>query len=191
MKKIFYLIAAGVLAHFIVACDNEPKNPGDFGVKAELSLGDITSTVTGDVYKLSVSRKIDTIFRTAVTRWDTIFDEKGEFVSRTQDTIWVPAKFTTNFYEMEPIVLPEYADTFNLPLKTNAKWLSPTPEIVNVQWLYNEATTGGGGDGHITFRIARNRNYKRTTYTDMYVFTSDSTVMYKIPFTQKGEKDEQ
>lgn len=188
MKKIFYLLAAIGVTWGIVSCDSEPKNPGDFSIKSTMEVGSIMSLVNGQTYNLKVMRDFDTIFKNGVQVWDTVFDANGEFVSRTADTIWVPAKHNTRYVEMEPVVFEAQADTFSLNLSTNAKWESPSP-ISSVPWIYNESTTAGGGDGTIIFRIARNRNFKRSTYTPMYIYTSDSTVFYKIPFGQKGEKD--
>lgn len=190
MRKILYCIAAFASIWVATGCDNEPKNPGDFSVKSNLELNQFVSLTTGEIYTLQTARSFDTIFKTGVQVWDTVWDSNGEFVSRTADTVWLSAPFTTRYYEMQPVVLPAVADTFTMQLTTNAKWLSPNPEIVVMPWIYNETSTAGGGDGTITFRVARNRNYLRNEYTPMYVYTSDSTVFYKIPFGQHGEKDE-
>lgn len=189
MKKIFYFIAAIGITWGIVSCDNEPKNPGDFNKKAELSIGDIVSTVTGEVYSLKEVRAFDTIFTLYETVWDTIWGPTGEFQERVQDTIWYKSKHHTRYHEMAPIILPAYADTFEIQLTTNARWLCPPPEAT-VVWVYNEGSQNGGGDGTLTFRIGRNRNFNRTTYSDMMIYTSDSTVWYKIPLGQYGEKGE-
>lgn len=182
-------MAAGVFIGAVASCDNEPKNPGDFSVKSELSVMEIISTTTGEVYNFKTSRSIDTVFKTGVQVWDTIYDSNGEYLDRTADTIWVPAKFTTKWIEIEPIILPSFADTFNISLATNAKWYSPEPTTTTAPWLYNVATTQGGGDGVVTIRSVRNRNFVRKTYTNVMIYTSDSTIMYNIPFGQKGEQD--
>ena len=189
MKKIFYLIAAIGITWGVVSCDNEPKNPGDFNVKANLTFSDLVSTTTGETYKFNVARSIDSIYKYKVALYDSIFDENGKFVQRqVKDSVYIPASFTTKFIEMEPVILPSYADTFYLELQTNARWIATEPD--GTLWLYNESTTTGGGDGFISLRSARNRNGTRKNYSNMYVYTSDSTVMYKIPFGQIGERDE-
>lgn len=190
MRKILYCITAFVCIWLVAGCDNEPKNPGDFSVKATLDVNQFVSLTTGEVYTLQTAREFDTVFKNGVQVWDTVWDSNGEFVSRTADTVWLANKYVTRFHEMKPVILPASADTFSMQLTTNAKWLSPNPEIVVMPWIYNEATAAGGGDGTIIFRVARNRNYQRTEYTPMYIYTSDSTVFYKIPFGQYGEKDE-
>ena len=95
MKKIFYLIAAVGITWGIVSCDNEPKNPGDYSVKAELSLGDVVSKVDGKVYALQVAKSVDSVFTSKVTAYDTIWDENGNFVSREARDVIIPSKFTT------------------------------------------------------------------------------------------------
>lgn len=188
MRKLLFFLTVAALASGVVSCDNEPKNPGDFTVKSTLNVDMIKSMTTGETYNLSVARSFDTIFKTPVQVWDTIYDANGEFLERNADTIWVPSKFTTRYIETQPVVLPSVADTFSMDLTTNAKWLSPNPTIVDLPWIYNESTTGGGGDGTIIFRVARNRNFARSL-TPMLIYTSDSTVFYKIPFGQTGEKE--
>lgn len=188
MRKLLYLLVGGLLGAGVTACDNEPKNPGDFSVKSEISIKGLVSAMTGTVYNLNVERSIDTVFNTGVVVYDSIFDTNGEYLSRTPDTIWVPANYTTRYTFMEPVVLESFADTLNLSLGSNAKWLCPTPESSSAQWLYTDQA-GGGGDYDLTIRSTRNRNFLRKSYTYLTIYSSDSTVFYKIPFGQKGEKD--
>lgn len=193
MKKIYYLIAGLIVAWGIVSCDNEPKNPGDFTVKSTMSIIDIVSQTSGDVYNLSVAKSVDTVFRKGTQVWDTIWDANGEFVDRKPDTVWNYSNFTTQFIEMQPVILPAKADTFNINISTNAKWNAPTPVTNDLPWIYNDAAISGGGDGTVVFRTTRNRNFSRleSDYMTMYIYTSDSTVFYKIPFGQYGEQDAQ
>lgn len=191
MKKIFYLFAAIGITWGIVSCDNEPKNPGDFNLKSELTLSDIVSNLTGDSYKLQESRVYDTVFQNFAIRKDTVFDVSGAIESIKNDTIWYNSKHLTRMHVMEPIILPSVADTFHIELQTNAKWMCPPPSAVaptKILWVDNSSSLTGGGDGVLNFGFGRNRNYTR--YAMMNIYSSDSTVWYKIPINQYGEQDE-
>lgn len=184
MKKLFYLLVLATVVGVTAGCDNEPKNPGDYSVKSELSLGDVVSLVTGDTYPVRIVRETDTIYQHEYTRTDS--------VTGVTDTLYYGSKFTARFYEAEPIWLGSAADTFRLELKTNAKWSAPTPiPSTGAQWFYIESGNQGGGDSEIVFRVPRNRNASRATTSYLEVFTSDSTVMYRLPFRQYGERDSQ
>lgn len=190
MKKIFYLIAAVGITWGVVSCDNEPKNPGDFKLKAELSLGDIISNTTGEVYQVKEQRAYDTVFQNFATVKDTVFDASGAVERIKDDTIWYYSKHHTRMHVMEPIYFATVADTFHLDLQTNAKWMCPSPEptgSTKVLWVDNKESITGGGDGTITFGFGRNRNFSRSAIVNIY--TSDSTVWYQIPITQYGESD--
>ena len=188
MKKIFYLIAAIGLTWTVVSCDNEPKNPGDYSVKSELSLGNIVSQVNGEVYPLRVSKSIDTVFTTKVTVYDTIWDANGDYVSRESRDVYVPSKVTTKYVEYEPVVLPVPADTFGLQISTNARWLAaPLLRPRGGVQFYNDATTSGGGDGTLIFRSDYNEFYTTTTPAALNIYTSDSTVYHRVNLHQLGE----
>lgn len=188
MKKIVYLIAAGVIACGIAACQDEPKNPGDYSVEATLTTGDVVSLSTGKTYPVNIERTVDTVFYTYAVKRDTTFGPDREVISIVNDTTYTPSRYT-KFYDASLITLDSPADTFSLPIKTNAKWISPVPETeATAAWLYNDATGSGGGDGKIVLRVGRNRNATRRYASYVYIFTSDSSVMYRIPFGQLGER---
>lgn len=188
MKKILYLIAALGITWGVVSCDNEPKNPGDFSVKSTMSLGNMVSLSTGEVYALKVAKTVDSIFTSKVTAYDTIWDENGEFLKREAKEVIVPAKFTTTYVEYEPVVLPIAADTLAIDITTNARWESPQPTRPRggVQF-YNDATTSGGGDGTIVIRSDYNEFYNTTAAASLNIYTSDSTVYHKVLLHQTGE----
>lgn len=182
MKKLFYLLGLATALGITASCDNEPKNPGDFSVKSELRIGNVASLTTGNAFTIDIVREIDTVYQHEYTRTDTV-------TGRT-DTLYYPSKFTARYYEAAPIYLDSPADTFSLPIYTNARWDAeyaislPTA----AQWLYLESGTTGGGDSELIFRVARNRNKTpRATVSSITVLTKDSTVMYRIPFRQNGE----
>lgn len=184
MKKIFYLIAAIGIAWGVVSCDNEPKNPGDFSIKSELSIGDFVSLVTGESYPVNISEIKDTIFEYEVVRYDSIFDDEGVFEKRViRDTIMVPATFTTKWYKANTMEFPAEADTFNVAITSNARWKCPT--IVSTQaWPNTDAPAQwGGGDSDIQVNLGYNR-WTFKISANMYLHTSDSTIFYEIPILQ-------
>ena len=186
MKKIFYLLAAVGLTWGIVSCDNEPKNPGDFSIKAELSLGDVVSQVDGKVYALNVAKSMDSVFGSNVTVYDTIWDENGEYLSRTSRNVWIESKFTTKYIEFEPIMVSAYPDTFAIAITTNAKWNAPQPAKPRGGSQFYTITSCGGGQGTLLFRSEINENATRSVAAGLNVYTSDSTVYYKVPLLQEG-----
>ena len=185
MKKILLAIAAGaMLMPMLTACDNDNKNPGDFTVKSELSVSDLTSLQTGKVFPVKIYRDVDTVYQHEYTRTDTV-------TGRT-DTLYYSSKFTARFYEAETIFLDSDADTLRIAIKSNAKWNAPTPVPTSgSQWLYIESGNSGGGDSEIVLRVGRNRNNTRVGISNLEIFTSDSTVMYRLPIRQLGERDAQ
>lgn len=184
MKKFLLLLAGSALLCSTVACDNENKNPGDFSVKSELSVSDIVSLLDDAVYPVRVVRETDTVYQHQYTKTDTV---TGKI-----DTLYYSSKFTARFFEAEPVYLESKADTFNIQITSNAKWNAPTPvPTAGSQWLYIESGNNGGGDSEIVFRVGRNRNATRVGTSNLEIFTSDSTVMYRIPIRQRGERDEQ
>ena len=187
MRKLLYFLASGVLiGGLITSCDNEPKNPGDFNVKSEMSLGDIVSQKDGKVYQLQVAKSIDSIFGSNVTVWDTIYDEHGEYIDRTSSQLWVPAKFTTKYVEYEPIMLTAMPDTFVLDITTNAKWTAPTPTKPRGGSQFYTITQGGGGNGTLIFRSEINENATRKVAAELNIYTQDSTVYHKVMLLQEG-----
>lgn len=192
MKKIFYLIAAVGLTWGISSCDNEPKNPGDFSIKPELSIGDFISTVSGETLPITYENVFDTIFQYDVVLYDSIFNEAGEFEKRVAvDTIVVPATFTTKWYRAATINLPCDADTFNLAVFSNSRWKCPTPETSlsgDNSWPSLDAPAQwGGGDSEVKVRFGYNK-YAFPVKATMYMHTSDSTIFYQIPFIQASGK---
>lgn len=188
MKKIFYLIAAGVLTCSVVACQDEPSNPGDYSVQSQLSLSDIYSLTNDAVYPIEIARTVDTVFYTwKVTKRDTTFDPAtGEVLDIKNDTLFTPTHYC-KFYEAAPIMLPMPADTFRIDITSNARWLSPVPaKPRGSSAIYNDATTSGGGSSYLVFYTDPNENATRKVSADMFIYTSDSTVMYKLPFLQAG-----
>lgn len=188
MKKILlFFAAAGLLLSTVASCDSEPKNPGDFSKKAEISLSDIMSLTTGETYPIRIIRDYDSIYQNKRVVRDTVFNEDGSQTINT-DTIIVPSKFTAHIYRTESVYLPAFADTFQVDVTSNARWYAPAP-TTSTNWYNSMENTTGGGDSYFTFRTVRNRNTTRATPANLKVYSSDSAVMYIIPLYQRGERD--
>lgn len=203
MKKLLLFIVLFGAMSTIVSCEKVAENPGDYDLKATLELGSVVTSIGGTEYPLTVSREIDTTYRYSYTENDTTKDangdpvigEDGNLIIRT-DTLWYTGITSARYIEMEPILLPSTADTFSIKLTSNARWRAPLPSAgTGVQWYFSyNITTGGtsltgGGDSEVDFRVTRNRGRQRAVTAVQYIFTSDSTVMYKLQFNQSGERD--
>ena len=214
MRKLFYLTAFGFALCFI-ACEKEAENPGDYGLKAELSFDPmLVTSVRGQSYVLEEEAVFDTAYTDTYEKIDTTFetdadgnfvlDEKGKKIPVIGNdgkivTKSTPITFRTGkrgvFHKMKLIKLESKADTFTIHIKSNAKWLAPQYAPEKAQWFFNyNLRTGGnslmgGGDGYFYFRTLRNKNYSRKEQVPQYIYTSDSTVMYQLNFGQAGEKD--
>lgn len=181
MKKLFYA-AAMLLA--LSACDNEATNPGDFSVKSTLSVERIW-TESGQEYPVTVVRETDTVYQ--ASRFVTLTDEAtGE---ETEVEEWYDTDTRGHFVELALNTLPSPADTIYIKVNSNAKWRAPMPDNGGkTQWFFTQRQAGGG-DGTVVATVNRNRNKQRPVNADQYIMTSDSTVMFKVSFAQKGEND--
>lgn len=214
MKKLFAFALAGITLTFL-SCEDEAENPGDFNLKAELTMDPMLMTSTsGLTYTLEEEEVFDTVFTSTFEKIDTTFevDANGDFVIGEDGkkipvigsdgnivTTKTPVTFETGkrgvFHRMKLIKLESKADTFTIHIKSNAKWLAPQYAPTKAQWFfnYNLRTDGnsltGNGDGYFYFRTIRNKNKTRVEPVPQYIFTSDSTVMYQLNFGQAGERD--
>lgn len=199
MKKLFYLIALAFAATWgLGSCDSEPENPGDFGLACEVSTGDVVVSLTdGQQFPIQIARQIDTIYQHKWVKRDTLKDANGDPVKVngklqiTTDTIPYYSSFTARYYESEPILLPSKADTFEVKILSNSRWLAPVPDNKNTaQWFFNyNSSTTGCGDGTLQFRVTRNRSKERKVWAEQKVFSQDTTVMLNLVFRQAGERD--
>ncbi len=197
MKKLLYLLAGVGLLGGFAACDDEAENPGDFSLKATLELGTITSA-KGRVYPLTVDEVKDTVYEYFYTVRDTLKDETGEPVLDENDDLIINiyedsyfSKKTAKLVRMKQVVLFNEVDTLTIPIKSNAKWSAPMPIFTlngkaQTPWFENYGSTlAGGGDSYVKLAVTTARS-KRAFEGYQRVLTSDSLIMYVIPFTQVG-----
>lgn len=204
MRKLLFIpFILGAICTFVVSCDDTNGNPGDFNLKATLSVDPVVVSVTGAEYPLNVARVTDTTYRYFYTESDTTKDadgkpvigDDGKFIIKV-DTIWYNSKITAKLTEYDLVELPAAEDTFTIKLASNARWMANIPDAGGkVQWYYNynlltgATSLSGGGDGFVYFRVTRNKNYRRAVVAVQDIMTSDSTVLARLRFVQKGEKD--
>lgn len=215
MKKLLGLTIAMGMVFAILSCEDAAENPGDFNLKAELTMDPMIVTSTGgQTYTFEEEAVFDTAFTSTFEKIDTTFevDANGDFVIGDDGkkvpvigddghiiTTATPITFETGkkgvFHRMKMIKLESKADTFTVHIKSNARWRAPQYAPTKVQWFfnYNLRTDGnsltGNGDGYFYFRTIRNKNKTRVEPVPQYIFTSDSTVMYQLNFVQAGERD--
>ena len=215
MKRIIGFAFLGLTLGGMLSCEDAAENPGDFNLKAELSMDPMLVTSTrGQSYVLEEEAVYDTAYTDTYERLDTTFEVDGDgnfvldndgkkipviggdgkyIITKTPVTFLTGKKGT--FHKMKLIKLESKADTFTIHIKSNALWNAPQYAPEKAQWFFNyNLRTGGsslmgGGDGYFYFRTLRNKNYSRKELVPQYIYTSDSTVMYQLNFGQAGEKD--
>lgn len=194
MKKLVYAALVTGLMTCISSCEKEAVNPGDFTLKPELKVTGVTD-VFGTTYPANVIRSIDTTYQYSYRKSDTLKDNSGKYVLGADgkyqikwDTIYYNGK-TAKYYELEKIMLEAFKDTVLIDVESNAKWRAPIPSAGGKLAWYITENSAGGGDSRIRANVARNRSFLRTVEAVQYIYTQDSTVMYKLVFGQKGEKD--
>lgn len=204
MRKLLFIpLILGVISAFVVSCDDTGENPGDFSLKATLSIDPVVVSKTGTEYPLNVARVVDTTYRYFYTESDTTKDadgkpvigDDGKFIIKV-DTIWYNSKITAKLTEYDLVELPAAEDTFTIKLVSNARWMAPVPSSGGKpQWYFNyniltgTTSLSGGGDGNVYFHVSRNKNKRRPVVAVQDIMTSDSTVLARLNFVQKGERD--
>lgn len=197
MKRIIFAIWGFLSLGMVLSCNNEPDNPGDFSKECTLDIpGPLVSLTNGRTYPLDVARSTDTVYRYLFVVKDTVFDESGKpligsdgkIVTQNRN-VYVNSKITARLVEMKPIGLPVDADTFTLDINSNAKWLAAQPQATGTdpQWYFNYGnTTTGGGDSRMQFRITAHESNLQSALVWQQIITSDSSVMYRIPFFRQA-----
>lgn len=180
--------------HF-TSCSDDATNFGDCTIKSALEVTGVT-TKSGNELEFSVLREIDTTYVRFYTKKDTLKDENGDYILDDKgkyqikdDTIYYKGNITARFVEIAHMTLESPADTILISVGSNSKWNAPMPSAGGkAQWFFTQRLAGGG-DGTVVATVTRNRNSKRPVDAVQYILTPDSTVMYQLTFSQKGERD--
>ncbi len=188
MRKLFYLILGlSVLSIGFVSCEDDPKNPGDYSIRGTLDVTNISSVI-GEEYELVISREFDSTIMRYNLSYDTIIGDDGSQVTEVSDTLWYEDG-TCRYVKIEQINLSPDRDTLTLDIVSNARWSAPVPDNSTPRW-YALQSNSGGGDGSISIVISRNGSSSaRSNLQVQYIYTSDSAVIYEIPFLQMGRTD--
>lgn len=187
MRKLFYMSVAAMLLS-LSACESEPKNPGDFSVKSELTMAELVSLKTGAVYPLQVKINRDTTYIYEVIRDKKKYNPDSTYVV-VKDTSY-HAGNSGKYIEFEKVMLPSYPelpyDTLELKITSNARWLANEPEVA---WFSNVGkVVVGGGNGRILMSIKQFGNEVSKNVAEQTIMTSDSTLLYMLPIGHTGLK---
>lgn len=178
------------------SCKEEVGNPGDFSIKTTLEVTGVNLS-SGAECPFEIKNIIDSAIVRSYLVYDTLKDESGIPVLGSNgqytidtDTCYYVSRTRCRFIDIEEIVLDYKADTVCIDLKSNAKWSAPMPELGTppIRWFVTQ-NLSGGGDGTVMAAVPVNKNVTRPNKAVQYIYTPDSTVMYRFTFGQKGEKD--
>ena len=188
MRKLFCLILGGLLLSVgFASCDDEPDNPGDYSIRGSIGITGITSAL-GNEYEVVVAQEFDsTIVRYNIKK-DTTFAADGTVAEITDDTLWYEDG-VCHFVRLEQVNLAAAADTIVVSITSNARWTAAQPVATGRRW-YTVLTNTGGGDGDFTATVIENTSANaRTNVQVQQILTSDSAVIYEIPFGQLGKSN--
>lgn len=187
MKKLLYFAVALSIGSMIYACSDDHGNFGNYNVKSELIVLDVVSDATGEVFPITISQLVDTVFVTKVVVRDTTFAEDGSEIINV-DTVRMPKKEKTTYYYANDVVLPAAGTTYTINIQSNATWKAPAAiRTSGANWLQNDGVTAGGGDGCLNYHTLENSTANQRPYPfTLNVYSSDSTVWYNIKFQQLG-----
>lgn len=198
MRKLLPIAAIGTLLT-MAACDEAPKNPGDFSVVSKVEIAYFKSLTKGAEYKLEVLREQDTVWTYPQYKRDTLKGADGQPVigadgklKITVDTLNVPGWTKGHLIHYKDVTIPSYSDvtydTLEIRLNSNANWLAPAPPST-VNWFSNiNASTAGGGDGMVQFTIKQFSGTTSKWTAEQVIMSKDSTVMMVIPIKHTGLK---
>lgn len=185
MRKLIYAIFGGLLmCTGFVACNDEPDNPGDFGIAATVGIASITSNSGTTTYGLEIEREFDsTITRYNIVTNVTTNPDGSE--TETEDTVWY-ADGVCHYVKYKQVDLAPNADTIRITVTSNARWTAPQPTIRGRRW-YAVVNGTGGGVGYASVAVEENTSANaRTNPVSQQFITSDSAMICEIPFGQLG-----
>jgi hypothetical protein len=200
MRKLLYLTlvlgAAG-----IYSCDDDAGPDGNYGdssIRPAMELNSFYCKADpSKVYTLTVdpTQPTDTTYIYSYEAKDTVKDANGNPVIGSNGQLQINTHtveykgMTAKYVVYEPIEMPALptvttaaADTFIMRAVTNSHWSS---SVAGGRTGLSMVNGSGAGDSDVSFRITKNTSKSaRTRYA--YIYTSDSTVMHKLTFIQKG-----
>ncbi len=201
MRKYLSWFCFLIILGLAISCEKESYNYGDKNLLSSLSIVSVTDSVGGYNYDYENPECSDTTYVYYYIDRDTTYTDDGGIDEIIKDTVYYNG-MTAKLYTLPVIVLPSYKNRLYIELESNARWNVPAISFKSGQdWIFNSKVTGIG-DAIIDYRVGA-RTYglpdnlvdivtipiRRDTVTQ-YLTTSDSTVMYKLQFTQKSMTEE-
>lgn len=191
MKSYLFLISL-MLLFFLNSCEESISSYGDKNLASYFEILSIEDSVGAYDYNFINPEPTDTTYVYFRKEYDTTFMANGTVDEITTDTIYFTG-MTAKLYTIPLILLPKYKNQLYIHVASNARWQAPTIPFSSTlaTWIKNKRI-GGTGEAIITYDInPRSSNPNSTLATrrkpqDQYIMTQDSTVMYKLTFSQKS-----
>lgn len=188
MKKLIGgLFLMGLIS--VSSCKNDVEQFGDFNTPCELQIVEIYDSL-GTNYKDLKFIERDTTYRRFYLKKDTIFNPDGTVDKVKNDTVYYDGK-TAKLFELQMLLLPKDKNKLSFLLRSNARWTAPSI-LFNTEaarWISNDKVAGvcdGIIEYDVKVRATSPTVSTRRKIQTQYITTSDSSVMYKIGFTQKS-----
>lgn len=196
MKKKVFVFWIGLFSLLTYSCEKVTDDFGDKELPSDLELISITDSVGGYDFGFVNPEPTDTTYVRYYLKRDSVFLADGSFDKLKTDTVYYEGK-TAKLYSVPMVLLPKYKNRLYLHFKSNARWTAPTIPFntVAATWIKNY-TVAGIGEAIIEYEIKpRSTNPNSTISTRrkpqvQYITTRDSSVMYKIHFSQKSMVEE-
>jgi hypothetical protein len=193
MKNTNWIIIVFFFLLPFYGCEDEASNPGDFSLRSELEVIAVFDTI-GNRYEVEILRSVDTTYVYYNTIRDTLKDETGKPIldayGKPQVTErkepYVSNK-TAKYYELKPILLESPKTELQIEVNSNARWQAPMPDFGNKIAWFKTQTNAGGGNSTVKAEVLRGlASNRRPVLAEQYIFTRDSTVLFKLTFDQKA-----
>ena len=197
MKRLIVGLSTVLLISIFWACEKDKTAFGDMNLPSELKIVSITDSVGGYDYGFVNPAPTDTTYIRFYTKaTDSLFKADGSFDKMKVDTIYYDGE-TAKLYTIDLVLLPKYKNRLYIKFDSNARWYAPPVLFTSTlaTWIKN-TTVAGVGDAIIDYDIRpRSTNPESTIATrrrlvTQYISTRDSSVMYKINFSQKSMVEE-
>lgn len=193
MNKLLILIFSIALVCGFYSCEEKVLNPGDFSLKSDLEVMKVYDTI-GNVYTAEILKSIDTTYLYPKIKNDTLKDAGGiplrdayNKLIIKKDTTYVKGNKTARYIVLDTIVIASPKNELRIDIRSNARWLAPTPNFNGKIAWYLTQNVAGGGDGTVRVKILAGLSTKRRpVLANQFIFSRDSMILYKITFNQKA-----
>ncbi|TLX71943.1 hypothetical protein E9993_19210 [Labilibacter sediminis] len=198
MNKLFVTLVSLYCLFWLAGCEEEKLEFGNKELPSELAIVSITDSVGvyDYTYALDNAELTDSTYIRSYIKTDSLFLDDGTFDKLKKDTVYYEGE-TAKLYTLPLILLPKYKNRLYIRLQSNARWTAPTIPFRSTRatWIKNDIVAGIG-DAIIDYNInPRSSNPNSTVSTrrkvqTQYIITRDSSVIYKIQYSQKSMIEE-